>query len=395
MKKWLVGLSLLLTGIMLFSPSRSFASGFALPEQSASAMGMASAFVAQADDASAVWYNPAAITRLDGAQMAAGFVAIYPSFKHEGALGTEAIERKLHLPIMLYGTNKISDTLSFGIGINNPFGLATTWSPASTTAYVATLSQVKTINFNPNIALKLNDKLSFAVGIDYLMLDATLSSLLLALTGDGDGLGANASVHYAATDRLNLGFTYRSKIKVDIDGTAFGLVPAATSVTLPDEYKFGTSYKTSDALTLNVEADWTNWSTYDQIEIPSLGIIDPKEWQDTWCLRIGGQYKVNDQWKLRAGYLYDTNPVREEYFETRVPDSDRQGVTLGTGYSSGQITVDVAYLYLHFNERTITSSLADDFAAAKDTTGTATPFDLNGNYKAQAHIASVMVGYKF
>ncbi len=44
MKKWLVGLSFMLSGIMLFSPSQGFASGFALPEQSAAAMGIAGAF---------------------------------------------------------------------------------------------------------------------------------------------------------------------------------------------------------------------------------------------------------------------------------------------------------------------------------------------------------------
>jgi long-chain fatty acid transport protein len=387
MKKWFAPSLFFLALSVLFVPAQSFASGFALPEQGSAAMGMASAFVAQADDATAVWYNPAGITQLDGTRIAGGIVGIYPSFKHETVAGTvDAIERTVHLPFMLYATHKISDAVSFGLGINNPFGLETNWRPLSTTAFVATLSQVDTVNFNPNIALKLNDRLSFGFGVDYLMLDATLSSLLLDLTGDGNGWGANASVLYTATDKLNLGFAYRSKIKVDIDGTAFDLLPAATSITLPDEYKFGASYKTSDTLTLNAEADWTNWSTYDtlDVQLPTTMLIDPHFWQDTWCFRIGGQYKLSEQWKLRAGYLYDTNPVREEYFETRVPDSDRQGPTIGTGYTSGGITVDAAYLYLHFNKRTITDSIADGASQI-----------LNGNYKAQAHIASVTVGYKF
>lgn len=398
MKKWLVSLSLMLASSMLFSPTQVFASGFALPEQGTAAMGMSSAFVAQADDASAVWYNPAAMTRLDGTRMAAGIVPIYPSFKHETVIGTvDAIERTVHLPFMLYVTHKMSDAVSFGFGINNPFGLETNWRPLSSTAFVATLSQVKTVNFNPAVALKLSDKLSFGMGVDYLMLDATLSSMLLALTGDGDGWGANASVLYAATDKLNLGIAYRSKVKVDIDGTASGILPAATSITLPDEYKFGASYKTSDTLTLNIEADWTNWSTFDtlNVQLPTMMLIVPHFWQDTWCYRFGGQYKLSEQWKLRAGYLYDTNPVREEYFETRVPDSDRQGLSIGTGYTSGKITVDASYMYIHFNKRTITSSLADDIAASQDPTGTATSFDLNGNYKAQAHNVSFTVTYNF
>jgi long-subunit fatty acid transport protein len=65
MKKFLFALTLSALSSLLFV-SLASASGFRLPESSASAMGMASAFVGQADDASAVWYNPAGITQLDG-----------------------------------------------------------------------------------------------------------------------------------------------------------------------------------------------------------------------------------------------------------------------------------------------------------------------------------------
>jgi hypothetical protein len=48
---WLTAALLLL---FILSP-KSYAAGLRLPDQSASAMGMAGAFVGQADDASAVW----------------------------------------------------------------------------------------------------------------------------------------------------------------------------------------------------------------------------------------------------------------------------------------------------------------------------------------------------
>ncbi len=388
MKKCLGTISLLL--LIMLVPASVFASGFALPEQSTSAMGMASAFVGQADDVSAVWYNPAGITKLEGTQMSAGIIAIYPSFKHDTLFGsTESIEHKLHTPIHIYGTSKISDRMALGIGVNNPFGLSTTWSPASTTGYVATLSSVKTININPNIAYKISNALSVAAGIDYLWLDAILSSRALHLTGDGDGWGANASVLYNATDKLGIGFNYRRAIKVEIDGKISNVLPAKTNITLPDEYKMGVSIKTSENLTVNVEADMTNWSTYNQIELAAIGKIDPKEWQDTWCYRIGGQYKLSDQWKLRMGYMYDTNPVRNEFFETRVPDSDRQGVTIGVGYSSGKLAVDAGYMYLRFKPRTINDSLSDNLLPPPLNSS------LNGTYRATAHLPAVTVSYKF
>jgi long-chain fatty acid transport protein len=171
---------------------------------------------------------------------------------------------------------------------------------------------------------------------------------------------------------------------------------ATTEVTLPDLIQGGMSYKLSDTVTLNTDLEYTLWSTFDRLviesntSIPLTGsniTVDEKQWRDTWCLRIGGQYKLSERWKLRAGYLYDQNPVKEERFETRVPDSDRQGITIGAGYTGGNITVDVAYLYLQFNKRTINNSLMDD--------ATATPTALNGTYKSKAQLAGITIGYKF
>lgn len=386
MKRSLASL-LLMLGCTLFPliPSSVHASGFALPDQSSSAMGMASAFVGQADDVSAAWYNPAGLTKLDGTWVSAGITAISPSFKHETLYGiTESIASDIHLPFQLYGSTKVNDRLALGLSINNPFGLSTDWAATSTTAAVATFSSVKTLNVNPSLAYKVTDKLSLAVGIDYLWLEATLNSTQLTLTGDGDGWGANAALLYAITDKLNLGINYRRKIRVEIDGKAYGSLSATTGITLPDELKLGVSIKATDALTLNIEADQTNWSTYNQVELTALGVIDYKEWQDTWCYRIGGQYRLSDIWKLRAGILYDTNPVREEYFDTRVPDSDREGVTLGVGYTAGKMTIDAAYMYLHFKSRTINDSLKDGSYAV-----------LDGTYRATANIASVTLSYTF
>jgi long-subunit fatty acid transport protein len=88
--------------------------------------------------------------------------------------------------------------------------------------------------------------------------------------------------------------------------------------------------------------------------------------------------------------LYDQNPVKEEHFETRIPDSDRQGFSIGAGYSTGNVTIDAAYMYLLFNKRTISNSLMDD---ASVTPGA--PDALNGTYKSNAHLAGITIGYKF
>jgi long-chain fatty acid transport protein len=306
----------------------------------------------------------------------------------------------------------VNEKMAFGFGINNPFGLQTDWDKNfSSVRYIATFSKVLTTAFNPNIAYQVTNNLSMAVGIDYVHLRATLEKTTpnpfspltdtnFRLSGDGEGLGVNAALKYKASDAINIGFSYRSRIKVDLEGTAEILgTPLSgtgnTSLTLPDLIQLGVSYHASDKLILNADIDYTMWSTYDRIVIESNvsafnNQTDEKQWDNVWCLRIGGQYKLSDQWKLRAGYLYDKNPIGETHFEARTPDSDRQGITIGTGYQAGNITLDLAYLYLRFKDRTISNSVEDDFSETPKA-----PNALNGTYKSQAHLAGITVGYKF
>jgi len=410
--------------LMAVCSTTGFAAGFRLPEQDTAAMSMASAFVGQADNPSAVWYNPAGITRFDGTRISGGVIGIYPVLTHENNTvnpgTTDVSSRDIHLPFHLYATHKLNDRIAFGISVNNPFGLTTDWAPASSTRYVATFTNLATTEVNPNIAYKLSDHLSAAFGIAYVHLRATLENTAnvilpgptllgdhnFRMSGDGDGWGFNAAVQYKVSDAVSSGLSYRSRIKIDVDGTAdLTGGPAAisasgsTTITLPDLVQLGVSWKTSDNLTVNADLDYTLWSTYDRMVItsdlftPLTGsntMTDEKQWKDVWCLRIGGEYKLSDQWKLRAGYLYDKNPVPEGHFETRTPDSDRQGITIGTGYTKGNMTIDLGYMHLRFNDRTVNDSQADDDA------NPLTPANpLNGTYQSQAQLAGITIGYTF
>jgi long-chain fatty acid transport protein len=409
MKKLLIILTMTMTGVA-FYPSGSLAAGFRLPDQDSAAMGMAGAFVGQADNPSAVWYNPAAISEFEGARISAGMIAIYPVLSHDNTNGTTNVsEREVFLPVQLFSTNKINDRTALGLGITSPFGLSTDWSDTSPTSGIATFSRIKTIDINPNISFRMSDNLSLAIGIDYMILQATMEkmlapTMLFRLTGDGSGYGANAGIKYKINDLFNLGLSYRSAININVRGNAnvvgqplMFTNPGQTELTLPAFLQAGVSAKASDALTLNADVEYTWWSAYDRLVIQSNTLlaltggitntsIDEKDWINTWTLRIGGQYKLSNQWRLRAGYVYDQSPVPASRFETRVPDSDRQGLTIGTGFTTGNIVVDTSYMHLKFKNRTINNSLA----------GGSTPVvALNGTYKGTADLVGITIGYKF
>ena len=101
-KRTLTVFTTTVAGIVVMCSSLGFAAGFRLPEQDSAAMGMASAFVGQADNPSAVWYNPAGITQLDGTMISAGVIGIYPELTHENTNGTTDVSKPtLHLPFHL------------------------------------------------------------------------------------------------------------------------------------------------------------------------------------------------------------------------------------------------------------------------------------------------------
>ena len=108
-----------------------FGLGIRLPDQDAFATGRGEAFVATADNPSAIYYNPAGITQLDSQNVRAGIYGVYLLNDHYTAPGTsvntngdsiQAAPQIFTIPIVL------SDVpLTLGLGVYSPYGLAITW----------------------------------------------------------------------------------------------------------------------------------------------------------------------------------------------------------------------------------------------------------------------------
>lgn len=395
---------LLIAGLMAMAGNVS-AAGFRLAEQDAKANGMGNAAVAVVDNPSAVWYNPAAITGLEGTNLSLGSVMVAPVMEHTNTNGTiDRIEKTVHIPPHFYATRKLNNKFSLGLGVNAPFGLSTEWDKTDAlTKTVATKSEIQAIYTNLNAAYKVNEKLSVAAGASFVKLDATMNKMINAtneqtLEGDGTGTGYNLAAKYK-WNKWQFGASYRSKVKIDVDGKIdlpiAGITnrDASTKITLPDTFQLGASHQCLENWLFTVEADYTNWTTYRKLVIDytkdsgAAGqSTDFKNWTSVWAFRLGSEYKVNEAWKFRMGAFYDVNPVKEARFETRVPDSDRVAFSVGTGYTRGDITVDVSYLYLKFLERRIGSSMGS---------GTTVNTAINGKYASVARLPAITVGYKF
>jgi len=193
--------------VVLAMAGNAGAAGFRLSEQDAKATGMGNSFVAVADNASAAWYNPAAIIGLEGTNLSLGSAMVAPSMSHQNEVlstSVDNIENTLHIPPHFYATRKLNQKYSVGLSVNVPFGLSTDWDSASNTREIATKSEIQAIYTNLNGVYKVNDALSVAAGASYVSLDATMNKKVefgttnveQTLEGDGTGVGFNVAGIY-------------------------------------------------------------------------------------------------------------------------------------------------------------------------------------------------------
>lgn len=168
--------SLLLAACLLAAPQltgKAQAEGFALSDFGARGTALAGGMVARADDPSAVAWNPAGITQLPGTQIMVGMTAIQPSGTVDtvdrfGIGRSTDVDKHTWANPHAYLTHQFSDNLWGGIGIFSRFGLGnsypTNWPGRENLKYVS----LKTVSLNPNLAFKINDNLSLAVGLEFM-----------------------------------------------------------------------------------------------------------------------------------------------------------------------------------------------------------------------------------
>ena len=401
----------------------TYGSGFAIYTQGASTLGQGAATIAHTDDPSAIFWNPALINKLAGTQIQLGTTLIFPSRKFESDLpGRETFrtEPDMFYPSTFFVTHKFNEKISAGLGVFNPFGLATKWPDDWEGRYIATNSEMRTYNINPVVSYQIIPQLSFAAGLDFLLLDATLEKKINLLPfgfsdanqkfkGNGNGVGFNFGILLEPHKDISIGASYRSEIKVDIDGdTTFDLpapslrlifpdTPGNTDITLPQQVHVGIYYKGFDPLTFEVALRWEGWSSYDQLKIKldkpvglpsSTTFVTEKNWEDTYSASLGAKYQLNNSIALLAGYLYGGNPIPDKTFEPAIPDANTHLFTIGTTMKQKNFKVDVAYGYQMLQKRKKDNSITDPVSGL-------TAFSANGEYKSHLHMVGVSLTYIF
>lgn len=278
-------------------------SGFGIFTQGASALGQANAVVAHTDEPSVIFFNPALLNKLQGTQIEAGTTLLFPSreFRSSNTGASSRTEDTFYYPSTFYVSHTFNNKISAGLGIFSPFGLGTEWNDNWEGKYLATKSSIVTYNFNPVISYRITPVLSFAAGLDVMLLDTTLekkeypSNVHQKFKGDGTGLGYNLGLVYDSGYGISGGVSYRSEVEIDVEGNFSSATPrgassnAKTSISLPRQLLAGLAYQATDRLTVESGFRWEDWRSYKRLKLEIEGqpaIISDKNWHDTFAVNI-------------------------------------------------------------------------------------------------------------
>jgi long-chain fatty acid transport protein len=162
---------------------------------------------------------------------------------------------------------------------------------------------------------------------------------------------------------------------------------------LPPMLTFGIHQELGEQFSVMAEAQWTGWSTFDDLVIDFDNPAQPDnvtefEWDDQWFFAIGGTWRPDDRLTLRVGGAFDQTPTRNRYRTPRIPDADRWWLSAGMGWQPlDNLSFDLAYSYIFFDEAEVRLSATDP--------GNALRGDLRADYQNQIHVLSVAARWRF
>ncbi|MFO7595423.1 MAG: OmpP1/FadL family transporter [Desulfocurvibacter africanus] len=419
-------LALIAAALILIGASSGYGAGFAMYEYGARGNALGGGLVGRADDPSALAYNPAGITQLEGTGFMAGTTVINPLASVEIAGEKVDAESKYWTPPHLYVTQQLDDTFWLGFGLYSRYGLGIEYDSDWAGRYNVYEAQIQSLSMSPTLAVKVTDWLSVAAGPEIMWfefeqkktVDATgvknpasnLMDVNADLSGDSWGYGAMAGVHVTPIDWLRLGFTYRSPIKQKVEGKAefkktnnaalmlppsyFADTDASGEITLPDSYTFGVAIFPMEKLSVEFDAVYTRWSTFDELKINFDTPLDPtnpttdstvseKEWNDVWRYQLSVEYALLNWLDLRASYVYDNTPIPDAHVDYMVPANDRQLYGAGLGFHITEaLDLDLSYTYLDIKERDVAArQLADGVQDSKFVDGCAHLYGISMAYR--------------
>ncbi|MBF0594405.1 MAG: outer membrane protein transport protein [Candidatus Omnitrophica bacterium] len=427
---------LLAVALMAACCSSAFAAGsggFKVEVPDARALSMGGAFVGLADNASAVYYNPAGMIQLKKPEVSVNLSLVQPKGRENSDVkGKTKMQQDSFLIPSMFFVSPVGEKVALGLGATSSWGLGTNWAQDSFARYAATQTTMQNHDYYITGAYKLTEQLSFGAGvviddskaikerkINQNLLGGGYSDANFKLEGNDAAPGFQLSGLYKFNDRHQIGIQYVSEIhhnyggKVHLDNlnnnglAAYGggnfssssyETDVTSKATLPQSIDLGYSFRPTEKLTLNADVLWMDWSSIEQEAMVFPNESDPsrlavlnagnpanRDWHSAWSLGLGTEYKYSDRLRLRGGYYFHQSPVPQDTWSPSVPDANSHSIATGFGYDvTKALTIDLAYSAMFYDTRSIKNGVADGVGGSVD-----------GKYSQWTNLVLLTATYKF
>ncbi len=412
---------LLFLTVFALATAVTYAGGYRVSLQGQRALAMGHTGVAVVNSAELGFFNPSGLVYLENRlNVSAGVSAVFSDvvFQNDEFGQMARTDSPVGTPFYLYASYKINDWLTLGLSAYTPYGSTVEWEDDWAGSHLVNNIDLQAIYIQPVASVKLSRYFSVGGGPIFVTggvnfnrnLNRTLTDLegnRSNVTVDATGVSAwgwSGSMMFTPTERLRVGFNYRSEIILEAEGgeATFSNIPNSpltpfqnttfdAGLPLPAEVSVGLSYQLMDKWLFAFDYNQTLWSAYNSLDIdfadPSIPDSENiRNYKNSSIYRFGMQYDANDMFTLRAGYYFDESPVQAGYFAPETPRNDSHGFTGGLSLNVNErFAIDASFLYIRFDE----VDASYDFYFEDDQ---AVPF--GGTYKSSAFIPGLGVTYK-
>jgi long-chain fatty acid transport protein len=374
----------------------SYGQGIIIPSAGPINSAMAGASTAAPVDFGASYWNPAIISALEDQEMLLGSALVFPSVHLQSSVLADSV-KGVFPPTNRFGEARSNSGVGAGVatgiafrlrddspltiglgvfglvggGVNFPGQIATPiLAPRIPPSYFGVgpiYGSLSILSVVPSASLQLTDRLAVGGGP---IITSGVPSFNPAFFAPGPkdqfglptfpaatnarpywGAGFQVGLFYELNDNWNLGFSYKSPIwqeKWDFNAANPNLLGRLIGIqaSLPQILSWGIAYKGLPRTLIDLDLRYIDYADTElfgqKVSDGGLG------WRSVFAIALGLQYQATDRLTLRAGYLYNTNPIPNPVtlFNAQAPGIITNTFSLGASYQlTDNVTASLAWMH--------------------------------------------------
>ncbi len=361
-----------LVAVLLLFAGEGWGSSFFIPDSGTRALARGGAFAVEASDLSAIYYNPAGLTRLCGHHLYLSLGQTFNPVRYIPAGVPEgAVENRLLLnPNLVGGYAFGGERITVALGIFTPSGQGSYRYPdEGAQRYTVKTYTIRHFFVGGAVGWRLSQNLHLGLGVSN-------STVLNRYRFDhnpfstaGEAPGYDMAIDIDVADRfapafliglrwhphplLEVGVSFQPGLTLDLSGVqrmeATGQILQAIFesggkntrqteavelfMNFPPILRTGLRFLLSPQFDLEVNGVYEGWHVQESLQIVYLDRNEeatiPRNLSDGFSLRIGGSAHLGGGWSVSAGWFLDTNAIPPETMIPSFVDGNEIGVSGG------------------------------------------------------------------